>query len=96
VLAATLVQAGSVVRPRPRRERRRAARHRRHARSGPAHVLRLPTSYFDNTKSGVLISRIMTDPEGIRNLVGTGIIQLVGGVFTAALALAFLLYSTGS
>jgi ABC-type multidrug transport system fused ATPase/permease subunit len=56
------------------------------------HILRLPTSYFDSTKSGVLISRIMTDPEGIRNLVGTGIIQLVGGVFTAILALAFLLY----
>jgi ABC-type multidrug transport system fused ATPase/permease subunit len=56
------------------------------------HVLHLPTSYFDNTKSGVLISRIMTDPEGIRNLVGTGIIQLVGGVFTAVLALAVLLY----
>jgi ABC-type multidrug transport system fused ATPase/permease subunit len=56
------------------------------------HVLRLPTSYFDNTKSGVLISRIMTDPEGIRNLVGTGIIQLVGGVFTAVLALGVLLW----
>jgi subfamily B ATP-binding cassette protein MsbA len=56
------------------------------------HVLRLPTSYFDSTKSGVLISRIMTDPEGIRNLVGTGVIQLVGGVFTATIALAALLY----
>ncbi|MGH7464734.1 MAG: ABC transporter transmembrane domain-containing protein, partial [Longimicrobiales bacterium] len=55
------------------------------------HVLRLPTSYFDSTKSGVLISRIMTDPEGIRNLVGTGIIQLIGGVFTATIALAFLI-----
>jgi ABC-type multidrug transport system fused ATPase/permease subunit len=56
------------------------------------HVLRLPTSYFDNTKSGILIARIMTDPEGIRNLVGTGIIQLVGGVFTALIALTILLY----
>jgi ABC-type multidrug transport system fused ATPase/permease subunit len=56
------------------------------------HVLRLPTSYFDNTKSGVLIARIMTDPEGIRNLVGTGIIQLVGGLFTALLALGVLLW----
>jgi ABC-type multidrug transport system fused ATPase/permease subunit len=56
------------------------------------HVLRLPTSYFDSTKSGVLISRIMTDPEGIRNLVGTGVIQLVGGLFTASIALAALLY----
>ncbi|HSJ23676.1 MAG TPA: ABC transporter ATP-binding protein [Longimicrobiales bacterium] len=56
------------------------------------HVLRLPTSYFDNTKAGILIARIMTDPEGIRNLVGTGIIQLIGGVFTAVLALAVLLW----
>jgi ABC-type multidrug transport system fused ATPase/permease subunit len=56
------------------------------------HVLSLPTSYFDSTKSGILISRIMTDPEGIRNLVGTGVIQLVGGVFTASIALGFLLY----
>jgi ABC-type multidrug transport system fused ATPase/permease subunit len=56
------------------------------------HVLHLPTSYFDSTKSGVLISRIMTDPEGIRNLVGTGIIQLVGGLFTATIALGILLY----
>src|SRR5690606_21864619 len=56
------------------------------------HVLRLPTSYFDSTKSGVLISRIMSDPEGIRNLVGTGIIQLVGGMFTASIALAALIY----
>ncbi|NJD17963.1 MAG: ABC transporter ATP-binding protein, partial [Gemmatimonadetes bacterium] len=39
-----------------------------------AHVLRLPVSYFDSTKTGVLISRIMTDPEGIRNLVGTGLV----------------------
>jgi ABC-type multidrug transport system fused ATPase/permease subunit len=56
------------------------------------HVLRLPTSYFDNTKTGVLISRIMTDPEGIRNLVGTGVIQLIGGLFTATLALGVLLW----
>jgi subfamily B ATP-binding cassette protein MsbA len=56
------------------------------------HVTRLPIRFFDDTKSGELISRIMTDAEGIRNLVGTGIIQLVGGVFTAVLALAVLLY----
>src|SRR5687768_8664051 len=43
------------------------------------HVLRLPVSYFDSTKSGVLISRIMTDAEGIRNVAGTGPVQLVGG-----------------
>ena len=57
-----------------------------------AHVLRLPVSYFDSTKSGVLISRIMTDPEGIRNLVGTGLIQLVGGFMTAVIAFGILLY----
>jgi ABC-type multidrug transport system fused ATPase/permease subunit len=57
-----------------------------------AHVLRLPVSYFDSTKTGVLISRIMTDPEGIRNLVGTGLVQLVGGLVTAVLAFGVLLY----
>ncbi len=55
-------------------------------------VTRLPTSYFDNTQSGVLISRIMTDAEGIRNLIGTGIIQLVGGALTALLAVGVLFY----
>lgn len=57
-----------------------------------AHVIHLPVRFFDDTKSGVLISRIMSDPEGIRNLVGTGIIQLVGGIFTAIIALGVLLY----
>ncbi len=56
-----------------------------------AHVLRLPVSYFDSTKTGVLISRIMTDPEGIRNLVGTGLVQLVGGIMTAVIAFGILL-----
>ncbi|MDA0874918.1 MAG: ABC transporter ATP-binding protein, partial [Bacteroidetes bacterium] len=55
-----------------------------------AHVTRLPVRYFDGTKTGVLISRIMTDAEGIRNLVGTGIVQLVGGLFTAIIALSWL------
>jgi ABC-type multidrug transport system fused ATPase/permease subunit len=57
-----------------------------------AHVARLPVGYFDSTKSGVLISRIMTDAEGIRNLVGNGLVQLVGSMVTAALALAYLFY----
>jgi ABC-type multidrug transport system fused ATPase/permease subunit len=57
-----------------------------------AHVLRLPITYFDSTKSGVLISRIMTDAEGIRNLVGTGLVQLVGGLVTASIALGVLFY----
>jgi len=56
-----------------------------------AHVLRLPVSYFDSTKTGVLISRIMTDPEGIRNLVGTGLVQLIGGLMTAVIAFGILL-----
>jgi ABC-type multidrug transport system fused ATPase/permease subunit len=57
-----------------------------------AHVLRLPVAYFDSTKSGVLISRIMTDAEGIRNLVGTGLVQLIGGLVTAGIALGVLFY----
>lgn len=57
-----------------------------------AHLVRLPVSFFDSTKSGVLISRVMNDPEGIRNLVGTGIIQLVGGFFSAIIALAVLFW----
>src|SRR5256884_2592088 len=61
-------------------------------RTVQAYVLRLPISYFDSTKSGILISRIMNDAEGIRNLVGTGLVQLVGGLVTAALALGVLFY----
>jgi ABC-type multidrug transport system fused ATPase/permease subunit len=56
------------------------------------HVLRLPVSYFDSTKSGILISRIMTDAEGIRNIVGSGLVQLVGSIVTAVLALFVLFY----
>jgi len=54
------------------------------------HVLHLPVSVFDNTKSGELVSRIMDDVEGVRNLVGTGLVQLVGGTVTAIVAFAFL------
>jgi subfamily B ATP-binding cassette protein MsbA len=57
-----------------------------------AFVLRLPIAYFDSTKTGVLISRIMTDAEGIRNLVGTGLVQLVGGLVTAGIALGVLFW----
>ncbi|TVP50063.1 MAG: ABC transporter ATP-binding protein [Gemmatimonadales bacterium] len=56
------------------------------------HVIHLPVSYFDSTRSGVLISRIMTDADGIRNLVGTGIVQLVGGILTASVALVVLFW----
>ena len=56
------------------------------------HVARLPIRYFDSTQTGVLISRIMNDAEGIRNLVGTGLVQLIGGLMTAAIALVVLFY----
>jgi ABC-type multidrug transport system fused ATPase/permease subunit len=56
------------------------------------HVLRLPIRYFDGTRSGVVVSRVMNDAEGIRNLVGTGLLQLVGGVLTAVIALAVLFW----
>ena len=55
------------------------------------HVLELPIRVFDNTKSGELVSRIMNDVEGVRNLVGTGLVQLVGGTVTAVVALAALM-----
>ncbi len=57
-----------------------------------AHVVRLPVAYFDSTQAGVLISRIMTDAEGIRNLVGTGLVQLTGSIVTAAVALVMLVW----
>jgi len=57
-----------------------------------AHVARLPIAYFDSTKTGVLISRVMTDAEGIRNLVGTGLVQLTGGIVTAMIAMGVLFY----
>jgi ABC-type multidrug transport system fused ATPase/permease subunit len=56
------------------------------------HITRLPVRFFDTTQSGVLISRVMTDAEGIRNLVGTGLVQLVGSAVTAGLALVVLFY----
>ena len=55
------------------------------------HIIQLPVSYFDNTKSGELVSRIMTDVEGVRNLVGTGLVQLVGGTVSAVVAFVLLI-----
>src|SRR5215470_562781 len=90
--AATLVQAGtsfalsqvvSIAAQRAITEMRKRVQ---------AHVLRLPVSYFDSTKSGIVISRVMTDAEGVRNLVGTGLIQLVGSVLTAVMSLGVLFY----
>jgi len=57
-----------------------------------AKVERLPISYFDSTQTGKLISRIMNDADGIRNLVGTGLVQLTGSLITAAIALVVLFY----
>jgi ABC-type multidrug transport system fused ATPase/permease subunit len=55
------------------------------------HIGRLPVSYYDANKSGMLVSRIMSDVEGVRNLIGTGLVEFVGGLLTAVLALAVLL-----
>jgi ABC-type multidrug transport system fused ATPase/permease subunit len=54
-------------------------------------VLSLPIRFFDNTKSGALVSRIMSDVEGVRNLIGTGLVQLVGGSITAVISLIILI-----
>jgi ABC-type multidrug transport system fused ATPase/permease subunit len=61
-------------------------------RTVQAKVMRLPVSFFDDTQSGVLISRVMSDAEGVRNLIGTGIVQLLGGVVSASLGIAALFY----
>jgi ABC-type multidrug transport system fused ATPase/permease subunit len=58
-------------------------------------LLRLPISFFDNNKSGVLVSRVMTDVEGVRNLVGTGLVQLIGGSITAIISLVILIKING-
>jgi ABC-type multidrug transport system fused ATPase/permease subunit len=55
-------------------------------------IERLPISYFDSTQSGQLISRIMNDAEGIRNLVGTGLGQILGSIVTASIAIGVLMY----
>ncbi|WPR76529.1 ABC transporter ATP-binding protein [Algoriphagus sp. NG3] len=57
-----------------------------------AHIIKLPIRFFDNAKTGELVSRIMTDVEGVRNLVGTGFAQMIGGILTAVISL-FLLIS---
>ncbi len=54
-------------------------------------LLTLPISFFDNNKSGALVSRVMTDVEGVRNLVGTGLVQLIGGTITAIISLVILI-----
>ena len=56
-----------------------------------AHVGRLPVAYYDANKTGTLVSRIMSDVEGIRNLIGTGLVEFAGGILTATIALVVLL-----
>ena len=56
-----------------------------------AHIGRLPVSFYDANKTGVLVSRIMSDVEGVRNLIGTGLVDFAGGIVTAVLALGYLL-----
>jgi ABC-type multidrug transport system fused ATPase/permease subunit len=56
-----------------------------------AHIGRLPISFYDANKTGVLVSRIMSDVEGVRNLIGTGLVEFVGGLMTAVFALVYLL-----
>jgi len=56
-----------------------------------SHILKLPIRYFDNAKTGELVSRIMTDVEGVRNLVGTGLAQMVGGILTSVVCLIILI-----
>ena len=55
------------------------------------HIGRLPVRYFDSNKTGVLVSRVMSDVEGVRNLVGTGLVEFIGGLFTAVLAFLLLI-----
>jgi len=56
------------------------------------HVGKLPVAYFDQTKTGALLSRVMSDAEGLRNLVGTGLVEVAGGLLTAVAAFVILLY----
>tara|TARA_B100001057_G_scaffold128134_1_gene127206 strand:- start:108 stop:1844 length:1737 start_codon:yes stop_codon:yes gene_type:complete len=58
-------------------------------------LLKLPISFFDDNKSGTLVSRVMTDVEGVRNLVGTGLVQLIGGSITAIISLVILIKING-
>jgi ABC-type multidrug transport system fused ATPase/permease subunit len=57
-----------------------------------ARIMRLPVRYFDSTQTGVLVARVMSDAEGIRNLVGTGLVQLIGGIVTAIFGVGYLFY----
>ena len=92
VLAATVVQAATsfaLVRVLGIAAQRAITDLRREVQ---AHVLRLPVRFFDSTQTGILLNRVMNDAEGIRNLVGTGLVQLAGGFLSALLAFGVLLW----
>ncbi len=59
-----------------------------------AHIGRLPISFYDANKTGALVSRIMSDVEGVRNLIGTGLVEFVGGLMTAVIALVYLIHTS--
>ena len=59
-----------------------------------AHIGRLPVAFYDANKTGVLVSRIMSDVEGVRNLIGTGLVEFVGGLMTAIFALVYLIHTS--
>src|SRR6201981_1309639 len=59
-----------------------------------AHIGRLPIAFYDANKTGVLVSRIMSDVEGVRNLIGTGLVEFVGGLMTAIFALVYLIHTS--
>src|SRR6267154_1505991 len=61
-----------------------------------AHVGRLPVSFYDANKTGALVSRIMSDVEGVRNLIGTGLVEFVGGLMTAVFALVYLIHTSAT
>ena len=92
ILGATIVQAGTsfaLVRLLGIAAQRAITDLRREVES---HILRLPIRFFDSTQTGILLSRVMNDAEGIRNLVGTGLVQLAGGILTAIIALGALFW----
>src|SRR3989442_8311955 len=91
VVAATVIQGGTsfaLTQLLSKAAQRLIAEMRRKVQ---AHVGLLPVAYYDASKSGTLVSRIMNDVEGLRNLIGTGLVELAGGVITAALALVVML-----
>jgi subfamily B ATP-binding cassette protein MsbA len=92
VLAATLIQGATsftLTQLLSKEAQRLIAELRRKVQE---HIGRLPVAYYDSNKTGVLVSRIMNDVEGVRNLIGTGLVEFVGGILVAVFSLAVLLW----